>query len=236
MADAQFLSMADDKDSTRSTKMEADRQAFPASKSVTSIVVIFGWASTCCKRLSVVSESFRHAHLPLYVGAVCQCVLGRKDMRYSRPCNSIQKAAEHGQRCATRSLPVAHHDPLHWNCKSGLRLHSELGPHLNLDGTLGWHCSALHEDVVPEPPAHSVRARERIDEAPKMVSSLSSALPQRQHLRLRCTFRPSQVCSTAYMTLRTRVRESQKNYLTKMAGTPPGRIMPSIQTSTEQSI
>ena len=85
MADAQSLSMANDKH-------------FQSSKSVTSIAVIFGCASICCKRLSFASESFRHAHLPLYVGAVWQCELAasthgwRKDLRYSRPCNSFSES------------------------------------------------------------------------------------------------------------------------------------------------
>ena len=75
MADAQLLSMANDKDWTKSTKMERTPKHFWSSKSVTSIAVIFGCASICCKRLSFASESFRHAHLPLYVGAASQCVL-----------------------------------------------------------------------------------------------------------------------------------------------------------------
>ena len=74
---------------------------------------------------------------------------------------AVQKAAEHGPRCGARSVPVAQHDPLYQNCKSGLRLNSELRHHLNLDGTLDCTAAlaALGEDVVPEPPKAAEQIR-----------------------------------------------------------------------------
>ena len=124
MAEAQSLSMANNKDSTKSTKMERTAKYSQSSKSVTSIAVVFGCASICCKRLTLASESFRHAHPVVRRCCLAMCDRSEHSCLERKTCDTIdratacQKAAEHGPRCGTRSLPVAQHDPLNQNCKS----------------------------------------------------------------------------------------------------------------------